>query len=278
MKKRTQSPFIKHKVILGFIKNKLKRIIPAEIRFQMRAIWQSITWPFYSGSKYFCPCCKTGFRIFLHFYGQDNVRCPRCNSLDRHRLQWLYLQNRTGFFSESLNVLHFAPEAVFSRNFKHMPNLNYITADALLTFIDGLCIRPDIVMDICDIRFPSESFDVIICNHVLEHVKDDRKGLSEIFRVLKVGGWAILQVPIRLDLEKTLEDPNIVSAADRSILYGSPDHVRFYGRDYKIKLESVGFSVNIDKYIQDIPPNLVRRYSLNPQEDLYIAKKEHSAY
>jgi ubiquinone/menaquinone biosynthesis C-methylase UbiE len=169
--------------------------------------------------------------------------------------------------------LHFAPEEVFYKKFKRMPNLNYIAADSLISFIDGLCNRPDVAMDICDIRFPDESFDVVICNHVLEHVRNDGKAMREIYRVLRYGGWAILQVPIRKDQEKTLEDPNIVTDADRFRFYGSPDHVRFYGKDYKNKLESVGFKVNIDSYVQSIPPYLVQRYRLDKNEDIYIVYK-----
>ncbi|MFQ6084530.1 MAG: methyltransferase domain-containing protein [Candidatus Aminicenantia bacterium] len=128
-------------------------------------------------------------------------------------------------------------------------------------------------MDITDIPFPDNHFDCIICCHVLEHVPDDRKAMRELFRILKPGGWAILQSPINLNRDKTFEDPNIVSSEERERVFGQSDHVRIYGRDFKNKLEEVGFVVRVDNYVQKLGDSVIKKYGLMRNEKIYFCLK-----
>lgn len=255
------------------LKGKLKKHFSQKQRAKLRAIYQKAMLPLYLGSTYYCPCCHTGLRKLLPFYGTENTRCPNCNSIARYRLYWLYLKRKTDLFHSRRKILHFAPEAALSRNLKKMPNLNYITADLLASFIDNMCVKPDVIMDVCNIKFPSNTFDVVLCNHLLEHVPDDRKAMCEVYRVLKPDGWALMQVPINEELSETHEDPAIVSKSDRAHHYGNPDHLRLYGKDYKSKLESVGFKVKTKNYIYELDPQEIDKYQLIDKETLYIAKK-----
>jgi SAM-dependent methyltransferase len=166
---------------------------------------------FYRGNAVECPVCKGRFSKFLP-YGynkmRENVLCPRCLSLERHRLLWLYLRERTGIFTGNYSLLHIAPEQCFYRRFRKMGNLTYVTADLESPLAD-------IKLDVQAMPFKDDEFDIVICNHVLEHVPDDRKALREIYRVLKKGGFALMQVPTNFSLEKTYEDPSITDPSDR---------------------------------------------------------------
>ncbi len=191
---------------------------------------------FHMSGAYFCPICSNNIRSF-HPYGdppRENALCPVCKSLERHRLDWAFIQKRTTLFDGSTKrMLHIAPEASFTRLFRKVANLDYLSAD----LEDP---RAMIKMDITNIDFADNTFSIIYCSHVLEHVQEDIKAMSEFYRVLKRGGWALLQVPITA--EKTFEDPSITDPAERKIYFGQSDHVRRYGPDYINRLQSVGFS------------------------------------
>ena len=186
--------------------------------------------------KRFCPVCqKTSF--YFDIFGiipRQNALCPHCSSLERHRLLYLFLKEKTDFFSgQHGKMLHIAPESCFEELFKSKVE-EYITAD--------LCSPHAMVkMDITDIQYENETFDIIYCSHVLEHVSDDHKAMKEFFRVLKKDGWAILNVPVIRD--KTYEDPSITQPEEREKAFGQNDHVRVYGRDYVDRLYDTGFSV-----------------------------------
>ncbi|MCB9800553.1 MAG: class I SAM-dependent methyltransferase [Candidatus Omnitrophica bacterium] len=221
---------------------------------------------FYLGLKLKCPICGWYLRKMLLFglKHRPNAQCPNCFSLERHRLMWLYLKNKTDFFTRRLKVLHIAPEPVFSRIFKSMSNLDYVNADLL----------PDRAMkqmDITDIAEPDNQYDVILCCHVLEHIPDDRKAMRELWRVLRPGGWAMLQVPVIC--EKTFEDPSIVSPQERERVYGWYEHVRKYGKDYKDRLEEAGFKVKVDGYVRTLGKRNIHRYRLTEHEDVYLCTK-----
>ncbi len=230
---------------------------------------QSVT---YAGQEYTCPCCESSFRTFLKagINNRPNAECPKCFSLERHRLLWLYLKNRTNLLSENLKVLHFAPEFQLYRLIRKLPNIDYLTADLSAP-------RVMVNIDITSIPFPDASFDAILCNHVLEHIPDDGKAMRELYRVLKPNGWAILQVPLDNNLAETLEDPQITSESDRIKFYGQKDHVRLYGRDYKNRLEAAGFQVQVHDYIQEIGTDLAEKYRLVSEdtntEDIYFCTK-----
>ena len=166
-------------------------------------------------------------------------------SLERHRLMWLFLQQRTNFFTEQLRFLHIAPEYCFIKLFKEMKNLDYITGDLISPWAD-------VQMDVHDIPFADNSFDVVICNHVLEHVNDANKVMKEFYRVMKIDGWGIFQVPIDSNNPLTSEDKNITDPKERERLYWQSDHLRLFGLDYGKKLEEAGFKVTESDFINEL--------------------------
>jgi SAM-dependent methyltransferase len=211
-----------------------------------------------------CPCCGGTFPGFIAGAPtlRPNACCPRCGSLERHRMLWLYLQERTDFFTERLAVLHIAPEKIFQDAFQQLPNLDYVSAD--------LCSPLAMIrMDITDTPFDAATFDVIICSHVLEHVPDDRMAMSELHRVLKPEGWAILQVPIDSGRSTTFEDPSITDPAERKRLFGQDDHVRWYGRDYPDRLTAAGFYVSVEAFGRELPREKALRCGIVQNEDVY---------
>lgn len=263
------------------MKQKIKSIVKKIIPNRCKEIYLKYIYLFYIGRKYECPFCRGHFRKFLPG-GLDipvckeknvvgggyrlNARCPRCKSDDRSRLIYLYLKNKTNIFYENLKVLHVAPEMGLQKVFMAHPNIDYVSAD-----LDSPLAM--VKMDITDIRYEDNSFDVIICNHVLEHIPDDRKAMSELYRVLKLGGWAILQVPISLSLNKTYEDKTVTIPEEREKLFGQYDHVRLYGTDYKNRLEKIGFCVDIYNFIKEFGESNSDRYRLPKNESIYVCSK-----
>ncbi len=190
------------------------------------------------GNRLYCPCCQKSARAFrsVGVIPRSNARCPYCDSLERHRLLWRFLEERTAIFrTNDAQVLHFAAEESFENQFRRQLGRGYLTADYL--------VPADVKVDIGNIQFPTDTFDVVFCSHVLEHVPDDRLAIREIFRVLKPGGWAIVMVPITV--EKTIEDPTVTDPAERLRLFGQEDHVRTYGPDFPDRLREAGFEVSI---------------------------------
>ena len=244
--------------------NTPKNYVPVmiEMYYKLRSV-------LYTGNEVACPCCGGNFSKFLP-YGfnnpQEDSQCPRCGCVERHRILWLYLQNKTNFFKDKLKVLHFAPEHWFQKSFKSLPNLDYITTD----LFDRLAM---VKMDITNITYEDNQFDVILCNHVLEHIPDEHKAMKELLRILKPNGWAILQVPLDLRLEKTFEDSNIVSREDREKFFGQYDHVRLYGLDYKDKLEEAGFKVKVEDYVQELGTEKTKRYKLEETTNKHMCNK-----
>jgi ubiquinone/menaquinone biosynthesis C-methylase UbiE len=147
-----------------------------------------------------------------------------------------------------------------------MTNLDYTSAD-----LDSPLAM--LKVDIMAIPFPDHSFDVVLCNHVLEHVPDDRKAIGELLRVLKPGGWAILQSPVNTTCEKTFEYAGAVTAEVRKTLSGASDHLRIYGLDYRERLESAGFQVKVDGYVRELSPEVVGMCALDREEDIYYCTK-----
>ena len=203
------------------------------------------------GNKYTDPIDNKSFRKFLPYGYQvqrQNVLSPSTLSLERHRLLWLYLTNETDFFTSKKKVLHMAPEQCFLARFRKL-NHDYKTAD-----LDSPIA--DVKADIINLPFNDNSFDVIFCNHVLEHVQDDTKAMKELFRVMKKGGMGIFQVPQDLNRDITFEDNSITDPKERAKIFGQYDHVRVYGRDYFDKLRSIGFKVEEVNYSQKISSEL----------------------
>ncbi|MCK4891913.1 MAG: methyltransferase domain-containing protein [Candidatus Pacebacteria bacterium] len=222
----------------------------------------------YFGFKYKCPYCNRSFRKFLSagINKRPNAKCPSCSSLERHRLLWLYLKNKTNFFKDNIKVLDIAPTLFFHKMCKSFHNIDYTSMD----ISSPLAI---IKMDITDIKLPDEQFDCIICYHVLEHIIDDKKAIEELYRVLKFGGWAIIQSPIDIKRKETFEDNKIINYKDREKMFGQGDHVRIYGTDYKLKLENVGFKVRVDRYSKNLSNNVSEKFGLLKNEDIYYCTK-----
>jgi predicted SAM-dependent methyltransferase len=162
--------------------------------------------------------------------------------------------------------LHFAPEQAFYKLFRNQKNIAYTTTDLFSPLAD-------VKADICNLPFKDNSYDVILCNHVLEHIPDDTKAMQELFRVLKKGGMAILQIPQDLKREKTFADDSITDQKERAEIFGQYDHVRIYGRDYFDKLRSVGFTVVEEDYTNKITPDLVEKYCLAKGEIIPVCFK-----
>jgi len=221
------------------------------------------------GKTYTDPIDGKSFRKFLP-YGyenpRENVLSPSTLSLERHRLLWLYLKNETKFFNQPLKLLHFAPEQAFYKRFKKLENLEYTTTDLNSPLAD-------VKADICDLPFKDDTFDVILCNHVLEHIPNDTKAMQELFRVMKPGGWGIFQIPQDINRAKTFEDDTITDKKERARVFGQYDHVRIYGRDYFDKLRSVGFRVEEVDYTNTLPKEDVKKYRLANGEIIPLVKK-----
>ncbi len=244
------------------------RKIPRPILIRFSGLFSFFIRPFYIGHNVTCPVCGKSFRKFLPYgkSGADNRLCPKCLSLERHRLMWLYWTEHSDFFTERKKVLHIAPEQPFIKRFKKAENIEYTTADLVSPIAD-------LHFDIMDIPLPDESYEYIICNHVLEHVENDITAMKEFYRVLKKGGTAILQVPINPNFETTYEDPTIVEPLEREKHFGQYDHVRWHGLDYPKRLESVGFSVEKFDVKEHFSPETIEKYRLDKDEILYVVRK-----
>ena len=247
----------------------LVRKIPRPVLIRFSGLFSFLIRPFYIGHNVTCPVCGKSFRKFLPYgkNGGDNRLCPKCLSLERHRLMWLYWTKYSDFFKQKKSVLHIAPEQPFLKPFKKAENIDYTTADLVSPIAD-------LHFDIMQIPLPDESYDYIICNHVLEHVPNDIDAMKELFRVLKKGGTAILQVPINPAFEHTYEDASITDPLEREKHFGQYDHVRWHGLDYPQRLESVGFEVENFDIKDHISMDLMEKYKLDKKEILYVARKK----
>ncbi|MBZ9651328.1 class I SAM-dependent methyltransferase [Psychroflexus montanilacus] len=223
----------------------------------------------YRGEAFKDPIDGRTFSKFLP-YGYEkqrlNVLSPSTLSLERHRLLWLYLQHKTDFFTKQQKVLHFAPEQAFYKRFRNLKHLDYTTTDLNSPIAD-------VKADICDLPFEDNSFDTIICNHVLEHIEDDTKAMMELYRILKPKGMAILQIPQDLDRKTTFEDNSIVDPKERAKIFGQYDHLRVYGLDFFDKLRSIGFEVNEEDYTAEMKDSEIDYYRLQKGEIIPVCFK-----
>ena len=236
-------------------------------------IWGSIRlrpflrW-YYSGRRFVDPVDGRGYRKFLP-YGYHQVRpnalCPGTLSLERHRLLWLYLQRQTNFLTQPLKVLHIAPEQAFYQKFRSFSHWNYTTTDLHSPLAD-------IKADITALPFENDRFDLIFCNHVLEHIPNDKQALSEIYRVLKKGGTAILQVPLEETRSQSFEDNSITDPKERARVFGQYDHVRIYGQDYYQRIAAAGFKSQAVDMISQLSPQEIQQYALQ-KERIPVAVK-----
>ena len=227
--------------------------------------WRSI---WYRGRARLCPCCGGRFRRFLPAGRptRPEAACPRCGALERHRLIWLYLSERTSLLTVRARVLVIAPEAQLQARLRALPHLSVVSGDLESPLA---MVR----MDLLALPLRGAAFDAMICSHVLEHVADARRALAEIHRVLVPGGWALLQSPIDPARAATFEDPAVVTPAERERVFGQRDHVRIFGRDYARWLERAGFRVEVDATMRERDSQWVARHGLDPLEDVYRCVK-----
>ena len=225
---------------------------------------------FLKGTKYTDPIDGKSYRKFLPYGYQKirkNVLAPGTFSLERHRLFWIYLKNETDFFSATKKkVLHFAPEQAFYNQFKKIKKIDYTTTDLVSPLAD-------VKADICNLPFKDNEFDYIFCNHVLEHIPDDNKAMSELFRVLAPNGIGIFQIPQDLSREFTFEDDSVTDPKERAIIFGQYDHVRVYGRDYFDKLREIGFNVAAIDYTKKLTKKEIDKYRLAQGELIPVCRK-----
>lgn len=244
-------------------------LIPRPLLIRLSYVVRPVVAFFLKGKKYTDPIDGRSFRKFLP-YGyekvRENVLSPSTLSLERHRLFWLYVKNETTFFSEKHKVLHFAPEQAFYKRFRKLKNIIYTTTDLISPLAD-------VKADICELPFESNTYDFIICNHVLEHIPNDTQAMQEVYRVLKPGGTAILQVPYEANREVTFEDDSITDPKERAKIFGQYDHVRVYGMDYFEKLAAVGFKVTAVDYTKTLSEAEIDTFRLAKGELLPVCSK-----
>ena len=244
-------------------------VIPRPLLIRLSYLARPILAFILKGNTFTDPIDGKSFKSFLSYgYGnqRDNVLSPSTLSLERHRLLWLYLQNETDFFSATKKVLHFAPEQCFLKRFRKLKNLEYTTTDLLSPIAD-------IKADICNLPFEDNSYDIILCNHVLEHIPDDAKAMQELYRVMKPGGYGVFQIPQDLSKAVTFEDDSITNKKERAKIFGQYDHVRVYGRDYFDKLRSIGFKVEAVDFTEKLSKEDIERYCLAKGEIIPLCYK-----
>jgi len=242
----------------------VRALVPPRLRPALRR-WRS-AW--YRGRARHCPCCGGRFRSFVPagHPARPDAACPRCGALERHRLLWLYLAERTRLLTDRARVLYIAPEAQLQARLRALPHLSYLSGD----LASPLAMTR---MDLLALPCRDQAFDAVICSHVLEHVADSRRALAEIHRVLVTGGWAILQSPIDPARATTFEDPSVTSPAERERVFGQRDHVRIFGRDYGLMLERAGFEVRLDGFARERGAAWATLHGIDPHEDIYRCLK-----
>lgn len=234
----------------------VRSILPRSLHRPVRNAVARVQAPLLRGSARHCPICGGSFRLFLAVPGRNDTGCPRCYSAERHRLLWLYLRDRTDFFTVQKRVLHIAPEHCVSSRFRALPNLDYVTAD--------LVAPADVKLDLTNACFPSESFDVILCHHVLQHIPDDATAMRELRRLLRPDGFAIVTVPF--DERESTFEPDIDDPHERFRLLGEHDHVRWYGRrDFPNRLAAAGLQVSVEGLPVETTEGERRRLAIRDQ-------------
>ncbi len=254
------------KKVYSFLLNSLPRPLLIRLSYPFKLVAPIL----YKGNNVECPVCEKSFKKFLSYGSKvaqrDNVLCPYDLTLERHRLMWLYLKDHSNFMTDKLDVLHIAPEQCFHARFKEQSNLKYLTGDLESPIAD-------MHFDLHSIPLEENRFDVVFCNHVLEHVEDALQCMKELYRVMKPGGWGIMQVPQDITRQETYEDASITSPEDREKHYWQKDHVRLFGLDYPEWLKKAGFTVKEFKPTENYTKEQITRYRLQEGEVLYIVSK-----
>ena len=242
----------------------VKAAVPRRYRLAIRHAFLRVAAVVNAGSNVECPCCGRRFRKFARFYGL-NDQCPGCSSLMRHRAILLYLRDALGVRATGLSILHVAPEPALGTWLSSIESAEYVSVDleSPLALVHA---------DLEQLPFESESFDLIVCAHVLEHVQRDRAAIAELFRVLRPAGTALVQVPIH-PVPTTVEDISVTAPAERQQVFGQWDHVRVCGADYGERLEAAGFDVASIDYVDRLDADTRRVFGLRTGEPFFLCTK-----
>ncbi len=246
------------------IVNLSKRLIPHEIRIFLRKLnwkklyYQQLLFSNHLKSEFYCPIAKKEFKLFIKI--RDNLLTPSNGANSRQRLVWLYLENELNILSKEYVLLHIAPELSYYDILSKCDNLFYIPGDKMTPGYSNQ--RGVQNINLTNLKFNDNFFDIIICNHVLEHIQDHNKAISEMYRVLKKGGIGIITVPINENLNKTYEDPSIITPSERMKHFGQWDHVRWYALDIENIFSKYGFSVEMNRYSRNFSAKEIKRYGL----------------
>jgi SAM-dependent methyltransferase len=225
----------------------------------------------YKGNSVFCPCCKSSFREFVPFGNskRKNARCPKCESLERDRLLWMYFENKTNLYKAPLKVLHIAPEIVFFNHFKNQKNIDYFPGD----IYPHLYPKGTKYFNLLEPNLDDNSYDVIICNHVFQYIEDDTKAIQNLYKLMKPGGWGIMQVPINTARTTTYEDNTITDPIEREKAFGLKEHVRYYSYDYADKLRVSRFNVLVDDYTKAFTDAEIYKFGFWKSDAIYYCTK-----
>ncbi|RPD38150.1 methyltransferase domain-containing protein [Chitinophaga barathri] len=252
---------------MSTVKNLLKKTaLPVYLR--LRGMY-------YQGSKVECPVCKGKFSRFLEIgYNNRPAQCPRCRSNERDRTFWLFLEKNPDFLFPGVKMLHVAPEEIYYKRFRKDPSIQYTAGDKFVTEYEDTYPADTIYLDLTDMNnIPDNTYDVILCSHVLSCIPDDAQAFREVRRVLKPGGKAILQVPVREDLPVTIEDLTLSDPQERISKFGDPNYVRFYGRDYEQRLLAQGLKTHFILLSNMISEAEIRRYGLVGTDEIHLVSK-----
>jgi SAM-dependent methyltransferase len=186
---------------------------------------------------------KHGFRHVDETFNEDQYSCPFCGACDRDRMYALYLNKYLAGASAQIRIVDFAPLKSLSQFIRR--KLESLGGAHIYRTADLYDPQADDKVDLMDMKLYEEGeFDFFICSHVLEHVEDDRKALSELFRITRPGGWGIAMVPIALGLQDIDEDPRLTDESERWRRFGQNDHVRLYSKQgFLDRLVEAGFEV-----------------------------------
>lgn len=252
----------------AFGKSLLRRAVSHRRRAQVRALYNRATWWLYAGDNVTCNCCGGRFRRFRVYStdaGHRSLMCPRCGSLGRHRVDWLYLNEETDALRQPVRLLHVAPEVCLETPLRALPNVSYLSAD-----YDSTLAMDQV--DLRDIHYGDDTFDGVICNHVLQLIDDDAAAMRELYRVIRPGGWALLQSSVNPSLERTDENLRPASADSDPERYEEV-FMRMYGLDYPDRLARAGFSVTVSDFARRLPADRQRRLGLDLEETIYFCRK-----
>lgn len=245
--------------------------IPRPLLIRLSYVFKFFAPVVLKGNNVECPVCEKQFKKFLPYgyneYQRENVLCPYDLTLERHRLMWVYLKTKSNFFTDDLKVMHIAPEQCFYKLFRNQKNIDYTTGDLESPLAD-------LHFDLHKIPLEDNQYDVIFCNHVMEHVENDVQCMQELLRIMKPGGWGIFQVPIDRTRNTTYEDASITDPKEREKHFWQYDHVRLYGTNYPDVLRSAGFEVEEYNYKTELDSETYEKYRFDEGEMLYIVRKK----